>query len=311
MKTEFVICATLIILTVSCKKSNDQINTPPVTDSTKPPVVNVDTSTLLKSDQEYGYSGTNVVDSALMQWTYDDQRRVTQKTYVYFNSNDTTKYTYLNDRYVETLYGYTKGSLRAISNTVYYLGTENRVDSFLTSLTGYGIEVGSNYYTASYFYYNQENQETLEMYFSGVQGARSLGDSRNYFYTGVNLDSATVWFIDPVSGISVSHDIDYYSEGNLTSEFSYTNGVLDGRSNITYTNIPTGGLYIADTTPSGWPPISYRRPYLMSENTGDSPPLINTQTYSYTYELDAANRVKTMVESTNGVVYQKHVFTYY
>ncbi len=45
MKTAFAIYATIIILTVSCKKSNDQINTPPVTDTTKPPVVNVDTST--------------------------------------------------------------------------------------------------------------------------------------------------------------------------------------------------------------------------------------------------------------------------
>jgi hypothetical protein len=311
MKTEFVICATLIILTVSCKKSNDQINTPPVTDTVKPPVINIDTSTLLKSDQEYSYTGTVIVDSELKQWTFDDHRRITQMTYAFVNSNDTTRYTYLNDRYIATFDGYTKGSLRNISNTVYYLGPENRIDSILISTTGYGIEAGTNPNYATYYYYNQENQDTLEMHFSGSQGARSLGDSINYFYTGVNLDSATAWFIDPVSGISVSHDIDYYSEGNLTSEFSYTNGILDGRSNITYTNIPTGGLYIADTTPSGWPPISYRRPYLMSENTGDSPPLINTQTYSYTYELDAANRVKTMIESTNGVVYQKHVFTYY
>ncbi len=102
MKIVFAIFTTLIILTVSCKKSNDQINTPPVTDTTKPPVVNVDTSTLLKSDQEYSYSGTVIVDSELTQWTYDDQRRITQKTYAFGSSNDTTRYTYLNDRYVET-----------------------------------------------------------------------------------------------------------------------------------------------------------------------------------------------------------------
>ena len=138
MKIGFAICPVLFILTISCKKSNDQINTPPVTDATKPPVVNVDTSTLLKSDQEYSYSGTVIVDSELMQWNYDDRRRVTQKTYAFGNSNDTTRYAYLNDRYTEIFEGHTNGSLRNISNSVYYLGINQRVDSILISSIGYG-----------------------------------------------------------------------------------------------------------------------------------------------------------------------------
>jgi hypothetical protein len=311
MKIGFAICSVLFMLTFSCKKSNNQINTPPITDTTKPPVVNFDTSALLKSMREYGYSGSIIVDSELMQWSYDDQRRVTLKTYAYFNSNDTTRYTYLNDRYTETFDGYTKGSLRNITNSVYYLGINNRVDSILSSSIGYGIETGSNFNSANYFYYNQENQEMLEMEFSGAQGARTLEYSSNYFYTGAYLDSGITRLIDPVSGIARSYYVDYYSKGNLTSQVSFTDNVLDGEAKNTYTNIPTGGLYIANTTPYGWPPFSYRMPNLMSESVGDSPPLINTQTYTYTYELDAANRVISMTHSSNGVVDQKYVFTYY
>jgi hypothetical protein len=301
MKIAFAICATLIILTVSCKKSNDQINTPPVTDTTKPPVVNVDTSTLLKSDQEYSYSGAIIVDSELKQWTYDDQRRVAQQTYAFGSSNDTTRYTYLNDRYIVTFDGYTNGSLRAIFNTVYYLGPEKRVESVLSSTTGYGIEAGSNPSSATYYYYNQENQDSLEMHFSTTQGVPSLEYSVNYFYSGVNLDSAI--FLDVFEGqggtLNYIKYVDYFSKGNLITQSEYDNNVLSYTNNYIYTNIPTGLLDITNTQYAGI--LSYRNTNLIS----------GISTSSYVYEQDAANRVTSMIWSLDGVPQQKHVFTYY
>jgi hypothetical protein len=310
MKIAFTICATLVILIVSCKKSNDHINTPPVvTDTTKPPVVNVDTSTLLKSMREYSYNGTIIVDSELTQWIYDDQRRIIQNTYAFGSSNDTTRYIYLNDRYIATFDGYTKGSLRAISNTVYYLGLKDRVDSILSSTTGYGIETGSNNSSATYIYYNQENQDTLEMYFSGIQTGSYPEDSIKYFYTGMNLDSAIVWTPYPDSGMQ-KNMVDYFSNGDLSSQPYYENNVLGGVTNFTYTNIPTGGLYIAYVTDVAYLSF-FRTTHLKSESTTNYVTVIGTQIYSYTYELDAANRVKTMISSTNGVVDQRYEVTYY
>jgi hypothetical protein len=83
MKFSFVICISLLMLSVSCKKSIDQPNTPPpVTDTTKPPVVQPDTSTLLKSVWYYYFDGTGTVvtDSSHEEWTYDDQRRILQQS---------------------------------------------------------------------------------------------------------------------------------------------------------------------------------------------------------------------------------------
>ena len=301
MKIVFIICAMLVMLTFFCKKSNDQINTPPVTDTAKPPVINIDTSTLLKSDQEYSYTGTVIVDSELKQWTYDDHRRITQMTYAFVNSNDTTRYTYLNDRYIATFEGYTKGSLRSISNTIYYLGPANRVDSILTSSTGYGIEAGTNPSYATYYYYNQENQDTLEMYLSSSQGALSLYYSVNYFYSGVNLDSAIILDVFEGQGgiLNYTKYVDNFSKGNLITESEYDNNVFSYVKNCNYTNIPTGLLDITNTQFAGI--LSYRNTNLISE-IGRS---------SYVYEQDAANRVTSMIWSIDGVPQQKHVFTYY
>jgi hypothetical protein len=302
MKIGFAIYATMIIIAFSCKKSNDHINTPPVvTDSTKPPVVNVDTSTLLKSDQEYSYSGGVIVDSELSQWKYDDQRRITQKTYAFVNSNDTTRYTYLNDRYIETFNGYTNGSLRNISNSVYYLGLNNRVDSIFISSTGYGMEAGTNTNYVTYYYYNQENQDSLEMHFTGRQGARSLYYTVNYFYSGANLDSAIILEVFEGEGgtLNYSKYVDYFSKGNLISQTEYDNNVFSYVNNYNYTSIPTGLLDITNTQYAGI--LSYRNTNLIS----------GFSTISFTYEQDAANRVTGMTWSVDGVAEQKHVFTYY
>jgi hypothetical protein len=298
MKIVFIICAMLIMFTFSCKKSNDQINTPPVvTDTTKSPVVKVDTSTLLKSQIIFAnYSGTAFLDSELFQWTYDDQRRVTQKTNAYNSSLngttdiyvDTTRFTYLNDRYIQSTIYYKNGSVRATTNIVYYLGLKNRVESISNGPT--------------YFYYNQENQDSLEMYFSNING---LEYSVNYFYTGVNLDSATVRDAD-----GKLNNVGYFSEGNLTSLSYYNNDILTGLTNYTYTNISGRGLDNANL----YQIISYftyRTTNLVSGNSYVTFPPSYTHTSSYTYEQDAAGRVTTIISSTDGIVDQKNVFTYY
>ena len=186
------------------------------------------------------------MDSELKQWTYDDQRRVAQQTYAFGNVLDTTRYTYLNDRYIESMNQYINGSLGSISNTVYYHHMD-RTDSILTSTTGYGIETGNNPGYATYFYYNQENQDSLEMHFNNF-GVPSLQDSSRYFYTGMNLDSVIIWPYQPSSGI-IAIDVYYFSGGNLNSQSYYENDELKGLPNYHIPIFPQGGLYIADPTP--------------------------------------------------------------
>jgi hypothetical protein len=302
MKIVFIICTTLIILSASCKKSNDQINTPPVTDTIKPPVMNADTSTLLKSEIWYSYDGASIGGSELYQYTYDDHRRITQKTITFGNSHDTTRYTYLNDRSIETFDVYIDGSLTAISNTVYYLGPGNRVDSILSGTTGYGTEAGNNSTNATYFYYNQENQDSLEKHFTNI-GAASLLDSTSYFYTGVNLDSAIIRNeSEGESGIINYKKVsDYFSKGNLASQTEYLNGVLQHATSFTFTNIPIGGLHNEEAQLIPAELSYYSMPNLIS----------SFGTTLYAYEQDAANRVTTMTISYGGVVGTKMVFTYY
>jgi hypothetical protein len=48
-----------------------------------------------------------------------------------------------------------------------------------------------------------------------------------------------------------------------------------------------------------------------SELICESPPLIGTQTYSYTYQIDALNRVTSITSITYGVVDQNYEFAYY
>ncbi len=235
------------------------------------------------------------MDSELTQWTYDDRRRITQKTYAFGSSNDTTRYTYLSDRYIKTFDGYTKGSLRAISNTVYYLGLKDRIDSISSSTTGYGMETGTNYNSTTYYYYDQNNQDTLEM------DAHSPQNSVRYFYSGVNLDSAIVLNVFEGEGGTLNSIkyVDHFFKGNLISQSEYDNDVFAYVTNYNFTNIPTGVMDITNTQIGA--NLSFRNTNLIS----------GFNTISYTYEQDAANRVTSMIWSVDGVAEQKHVFTYY
>src|SRR5580692_8662463 len=114
MKIAFSICMILLMFSVSCKKYNDQINTPPVvTDTVKTPGIKSDTSTLLKTNWIYNYdaSGTVIIDSLHSQWTYDDQRRIVQTASEAYGYTDTLTYTYLNDHYMTSENSYYNGSL--------------------------------------------------------------------------------------------------------------------------------------------------------------------------------------------------------
>ena len=192
MKIAFAICMTLIILSVSCKKYNQQVNTAPaITDTSKPPVNNVDTSTLLKSSMTYNYdaSGTVVTDSSLTQWRYDDQRRVVSMTSEAGGYQDTAKYTYLNDHYTVNTHISYNGSVVLISNDIFYQHLKNRTDSIISTSTGYGAQAGNYSSSEIYFYYNQANQDSLEKTFVSNNGAAPIALTLNYFYTGTNLDS--------------------------------------------------------------------------------------------------------------------------
>src|SRR5258707_11962296 len=113
MKLIPAVCIFLLMLSVSCKKSNNQPNTaPPVTDTTKSPVVKVDTSTLLKSVWYYYLDGTGtiVTDSSHEEWTYDNQRRIVQQSSESSVHVDTFFYTYYTDRYTNVFHAYNNGA---------------------------------------------------------------------------------------------------------------------------------------------------------------------------------------------------------
>lgn len=311
MKIILAICTTLIFLTISCKKSNDQVNTPPVvTDTTKPPVVNIDTSTLLKSQLIYSYSydvsgNLTSFDSAEYQWMYDDQRRITQQTFAYVThltlSNDSeldvTKYTYLNDRYIKSTSQYSNSSLKGISNTAYY-GSLERTDSVVLSS---GTEV--------YYYYNQENQDSLEMHFNYIFGVPTLEDSIRFFYTGVNLDSIIYTGIN-TGPVGNRDDVYHFSGGSLISYSSFVDGVLTSVTNYTSTNIMSKGMKVVEPVYFG-SEYSDKATYLISgSNSVVYNPTIRYSS-SFTYQQDAANRIMSLVSIQDGKVWQKQVFTYY
>jgi len=276
-------------------KTTEQPNTPPVLNGTNPPVINADTSTLLKSSLTYDYdlNGT-LVDSSFLQWSYDDQRRIVQHTSESAIYRDTFNYTFLNDRYTEECHAYYNGSLGLITNAVYYQHVKNRTDSLLFTSTGYGSEAGLNAYVATYYYYNQTGHDSLEKVFQSSTNQPLYKTTTNYYYTGANLDSTV---IRDTNGKIIY--INYYSDGNLMVEKSYVTA-QEEIVTLTYTNIPTAGLCFI-----------YGNNKLISGTSYVTIPATSTHTSAMSYQLDAANRVVIGVLSRDGVPLQKQVFTYY
>jgi hypothetical protein len=289
MKLIPAVCICLLMLSVSCKKSNDQPNTPPpVTDTTKSPVVKADTSTLLKSMLTYYYdaSGTAVADSSFMEWKYDNQRRTAQLITVFGTSMDTLFYTYSNNGYTTDDRVYNNGSLSRTQHAIYYQHLPNRTDSV--------IKEGG---VSLYYYYNQFGQDSLEKQVYGVGNPNPTIEIINYYYTGQNLDST----IDRQNGLL--YGIYYYTNGNMTGSNLYTldaNNILETIDHYTYTNIPLGGLkiYVTGST-------------LMSgvAITNVSNGTISVETN--TYQLDAANRITQLTANNNQPYFQKSFFSYY
>lgn len=299
MKIAFALCITLIILTVSCKKYNQQVNTTPVvTDTVKLPVVKPDTLSLLKSNIIYNYdaSGTMVIDSLVTQWKYDDQRRIIFMSSEASGYRDTANYTYLNDRYIVDTHMSYNGDPVSISNDIFYQHLKNRTDSIISTSIGYGPQAGNYSSSEIYFFYNQANQDSLERTISSNNGEVPATLTLNYFYTGTNLDST----VDRNSGGKLI-DVKYFTDGNQISDFYYNDGVPAGALHFTYTNIPSGALYNV-----------YRNAQLMSGYTSVTIPATTTFVETDTYQMDSANRVTVMLIYRNSSsLTQKQVFTYY
>jgi hypothetical protein len=287
MKLIPAVCIFLLTLSVSCKKSNDQPGTPPsITDTTKPPVVKVDTSTLLKSMLDYSYdaSGTTIKDSTLMEWKYDDQRRIVQQITKFDTHIDTLFYNYLNDGYTTDVRTYIGGSLQGVIHTVYYQHLQNRTDSVITN-SGY----------RTYFYYSQAGQDSLEIQWFATNQMPLV--QVNYYYTGQNLDSSII------RDDGILSSIGYYTNGNMSEYDLYTldaNNVLEITNHITYTNIPVGGLnvYFSGTT-------------LRSGSTVFRIDSGTSAVETDSYQLDAANRVTLWIVNNNQPDFKKYLLTWY
>ena len=303
MKTAFPVCAALIILSVSCKKTNDQMNPPsPVTiDTTKPPVVKIDTSTLLKSSRTYSIDagGTISGDSSLELWSYDDQRRMTMDSsysysaqHLWFATN-----TYLSDRYLTKLIVSDSGHLTEVVNSIYYQHLQNRTDSMTLTSTGYGQLAGQTGSNVSYYYYNAAGRDSLikQTQNSSISAGPTISLLK-YYYTGANLDSTINRYNQ-----NVFVEVKYYSNGNRTMDELFSSGMLVGRANYTFSNVPSGGLYI----------LNYNYNANLVSGMTASTPSSPVETETYTYQMDSVNRVVAMISTRNGVVYQKQVYTYY
>jgi hypothetical protein len=300
MKLIPAFCMFVLMLSVACKKSNNQPNTPPpITDTTKPPVVKADTSTLLKSVWYYFLDGTGTVatDSSHEEWTYDNQRRIVQQSTGSSVHVDTFFYTYYTDRYIDVFHAYNNGALSSISSGTYYQHAKDRTDSILGIGTGYGVEAGQTDTSAIYFYYNQNGLDSLKKVISRANTGPQPDPITRYYYTGQNLDST----ISRNSSNGLLNLISYYSNGNHTGDkWYYLNGSQGGAAQYSYSNIPVGGLNVllgGSLLPSG------TLGYLISTNT------TNTETDSW--QFDSANRVSVRLINTNGHNTQKWVFTYY
>lgn len=299
MKIAFTISMILIIMSVSCKKSNEQTNTDPVVvDTLKPPIIKADTSTLLKLSWTYNYdsTGTVIIDSNHTQWMYDNQRRIVQTASEAYGYTDTLTYTYLNDRYTTSENSYYNGSLVLATNIIFYQHLKNHTDSVLATSAGYGVQAGYHPDVATYYYYNQTDLDSVEKTYYIDHGVVSFNSSLNYFYTGTSLDSTA-----GRDGNGNLTFVNYFTNGNVKTNFWYSGGVLAGVANFSYTNIPSGGLFIV-----------YRNSNLWSGYT--SVPVSGGTTFSEndTYQMDSTGRVTAMLIHRNSTsLSQKQVFIYY
>jgi hypothetical protein len=292
MKITFATCMVMLMLSVSCKKSTEQ---PDLNGTNNPPVNKADTSTLLKSDSVYDYdlNGT-LADASFLQWKYDDQRRIVQRTSESANYRDTFNYSFSNDRYTENCHAWYSGSMGLMTNGIYYQHEKDHTDSLLFTSTGYGSFAGHNAYNATYYYYNQSGQVSLEKGFYTSTGDPGYETTINYYYTGANLDSTVS--LNLSDGMIYTS---YYSGGNCTVSKIHT-AAQEEITTLSYSNIPTGGLCFI-----------YGNAQLISGTTDVTIPATSTYTSSYTYQLDAASRVVVGLLSRGGLPAQKHVFTYY
>jgi hypothetical protein len=292
MKIPFATCMVLLMLFDSCKKSTEQ---PDLNGTINPPVNKADTSTLLKSDSVYDYDLNGILMiTSFLQWKYDDQRRIVQRTSESADYRDTFNYSFLNDRYIENCHAWYSGSLGLITNAIYYQHVKDHTDSLLFTSTGYGTAAGQITYNATYYYYNQSGQVSLEKGIHTSTGDPGYETTINYYYTGANLDSTVSRNLaDQTTYTS------YYSGGNCIVSKIQTDAQVE-ITTFTYSGIATGGLCFI-----------YGNAQLISGTSDVTIPATSTNTSTYTYQLDAANRVVVGLLSRGGLPAQKHVFTYY
>jgi hypothetical protein len=289
MKLIPAVCICLLILSVSCKKSNDQPNTPPpATDTAKIPVVKVDTSTLVKTMREYFYdaSGTTITDSLLEEWQYDNLRRVVRQALKASTYTDTMFYTYFNDHYIREEHAHTSSSPSNVIRTVYYQHLQNSADSVIASN-------GNNVY----YYYNQMGQDSVEKQIGSTDDPALPAFTTNYYYTGQNLDSSIFRWYGRLSNIY------HYTDGNMTENDAYTldaNSVLEMTNKIAYTDIPVGGLRVCVGTSKlrlGSNLVYFDRNASFVETNS--------------YQMDAANRVTVWLVDEHQSDFHKYLFSYY
>lgn len=299
MKIAFTIFATLVVLFISCKKSNEQTNTAPVVNDTiKPPVIKPDTSTLVKSSTIYNLdaAGINPLDSTFYDWTYDNQRRIVHQTFAGASYTDTFNYTYLTDRYIVNSNAYLQGDLALVTNAIYFQQLKDHTDSIISTSIGYGVQAGVNTTTATYFYYNQSGQDSVEKSYNVINPSSYFSYSVNNYYTGSNLDST----VGRDNNGKLTY-VKYFTAGNMSAESTYNNDVQTGAVIFTYSDISSGGLF-----------ITLGASKLLTGYTSVTIPATTTFTESNTYQFDSANRVMVIMRDHHGISpNQKEVFTYY
>ena len=284
------------ILLTACRKTNIKTDSNPANPDSV--IVVKEDSPLVKTSTIYNYdaTGTVVTDSSASEWIYDNQRRISSQTFSGTGLLDTFRYTYLNDRYTVSSNAYINGSLVMKSDAIYYQHLTGRNDSVVSVSTGYGAQAGSNSNGSTYFYYNQNNLDSLENTYTITNGIANLTSSVARYYTGSNLDSAV-----GRDGQGKLSYINYYSGGNETEGLYFNNGVQAGVINFTYSDIPSGALF-----------FMYGTTKLQSGYTSITIPATSTFTETDAYQLDSLNRVSTILRDRHGISpNQKEVLTYY